>query len=295
MTGGQALALWQLREVAAADPGLVEIEHLIEPTEEGSPLWVTLSIRIGRIPRAEGGLPLRERETFYIAVPKEFPFQKPEVTVVHTRFAGKPHVQWSHHLCLFQASTEWNPSDGMFGFLDRLNYWLRKGALDQLDPEGEPLHPPAVYTDVRIGKRFIPRANAPAVKGDYWLGFARIADSSNHVEIASWFNLDSPLDGDGTFALALLFGSAMPWEYPKRVDELFRESERNGVPKEFLFKILKAGTALTPAGQPLYMILGAPMRGVAGGVRKQHLSIWAIEAKEVERIPFHSNGIRSTA
>ena len=284
MTEGQVLALWQLREVEAADPGCIEIENVRDPTDTSPLLWVTVSVRIGGIPRTEGGLPLRERETFYIAVPEEFPLQKPEVNVAHTRFAGKPHVQWSHHLCLFQAATEWNPSDGMFGLLDRLNYWLHKGALDQLDPEGEPLHPPAVYTEVRLGKRFIPKTNTPVVEHDYWLGFARIVNRPNHVEITSWFDLDSPINADGPFAMALLFGSPMPWEYPKKVDELFRESERHGVPKEFLFKILKAGTALTAAGQPLYMILGAPMRGIAGGSRKQHLSIWAIEAKEVERI-----------
>jgi integrative and conjugative element protein (TIGR02256 family) len=283
MTEGQSFALWQLREVAAADIGCIDIERVTGPTDESSWVWLTVSIRMGAIPWAEGGLLLRERETFYIGIPPEFPLQTPSVWVGHKRFAGRPHVQWMRHLCLFQAATEWNPSDGMFGLLDRLEYWLRKGALNQLDPEGEPLHPPAVYTDLSIGKSVIPKANTPVFDGSFWLGLAGISDRPKHVEITGWFDLES-LTSDGAVAIALLFSSPLPWEYPKQVAALFRECERQGVAKEFLFKILKAASSLTPEGQPLYMILGAPMRGIAGGPRKQHLSVWAIEAEAAESI-----------
>jgi integrative and conjugative element protein (TIGR02256 family) len=187
------------------------------------------------------------------------------------------------HLCLFQAATEWNPSDGMFGLLDRLEYWLRKGALNQLDPEGEPLHPPAVYADLKIGKYVIPKANAPVFEGNLWLGLAEIIDQPKHIEIVGWFDLDS-LPSAGRVAISLLFNSPLPWEYPTKVAELFGECERQGVAKAFLFKILKAASSLTPEGQPLYMILGAPMRGIAGGARKQHLSVWGIEAEAAESI-----------
>lgn len=283
MTDGQSSALWQLREITAANPGCVEIENVSAPTEKSSWVWLTVSIRIGAIPRVEGGLRLRERETFQIGIHPDFPLYVPSVWVGHTRFAGQPHVQWTRHLCLFQAAAEWNPSDGMFGLLDRLEYWLRKGALNQLDPEGEPLHPPAVYADLKIGKYVIPKANAPVFEGSLWLGLAEIIDQLRHIEIVGWFDLDS-LPSNGRVAMSLLFNSPLPWEYPTKVAELFGECERQGVAKEFLFKILKAASYLTPEGQPLYMILGAPMRGIAGGARKQHLSVWAIEAEAAESI-----------
>ena len=283
MTDGQSSALWQLREIAAASPGCVEIENVSGPTEKSSWVWLTVSIRIGAIPRADGGLPLRERETFQIGVHPDFPLYAPLIWVGHARFAGQPHVQWTRHLCLFQAATEWNPSDGMFGLLDRLEYWLRKGALNQLDPEGEPLHPPAVYADLKTGKHVIPKANAPVFEGSLWLGLAEIIDRPKHIEIVGWFDLDS-LPSNGRVAMSLLFSSPLPWEYPTKIAELFGECERQGVAKEFLFKILKAASSLTPEGQPLYMILGSPMRGIAGGARKQHLSVWAIEAEAAESI-----------
>jgi integrative and conjugative element protein (TIGR02256 family) len=283
MTDGQSSALWQLREIAAANPGCVEIENVGAPTEKSSWVWLTVSIRIGAIPRVEGGLRLRERETFQIGVHPDFPLYVPSVWVGHARFAGQPHVQWTRHLCLFQAAAEWNPSDGMFGLLDRLEYWLRKGALNQLDSEGEPLHPPAVYADLKIGKYVIPKANAPVFEGSLWLGLAEIIDQLRHIEIVGWFDLDS-LPSNGRVAMSLLFNSQLPWEYPTKVADLFGECERQGVAKEFLFKILKAASSLTPEGQPLYMIIGAPMRGIAGGARKQHLSVWAIEAEAAESI-----------
>jgi integrative and conjugative element protein (TIGR02256 family) len=283
MTDGQSSALWQLREITAANPGCVEIENVSAPTEKSSWVWLTVSIRIGAIPRVEGGLRLRERETFQIGIHPDFPLYVPSVWVGHTRFAGQPHVQWTRHLCLFQAAAEWNPSDGMFGLLDRLEYWLRKGALNQLDPEGEPLHPPAVYADLKIGKYVIPKANAPVFEGSLWLGLAEIIDQLRHIEIVGWFDLDS-LPSNGRVAMSLLFNSPLPWEYPTKVAELFGECERQGVAKESLFKILKAASYLTPEGQPLYMILGAPMRGIAGGARKQHLSVWAIDAEAAESI-----------
>jgi len=283
MTSGQELAVWQLREIAVADPRCLEIENVKEPTHEKPLLWVTVSVLIGAIPRASGGLPLRERETFYLAIPPQFPLNKPEVWVAHARFAGKPHVQWVHHLCLYQAASEWNPSDGMFGLLDRLDFWLQKGALDQLDPAGEPIHPPAVYADVTTGKPFIPKQNTPSFEGPSWLGLARITDLPNHVEITGWFDLEA-ISADDNYALALLFGSPLPWEYPTKGADLFREVERQGVPKELIFKILRAASTLTAQNQPIYVILGAPMRGTAGGERKQHLSIWAIDADMADQI-----------
>ncbi len=276
MTSGQSRALWQLREIFNADGHSLVIEQIREPTDTDPWLRVTVSIRVGQVPTAENGLPLRERETFLFLVPATFPFRKPDVQVTHLRFAGKPHVQWGKHLCLYQSSTEWNPTDGMFGLIDRLEYWLRQGAVNQLDPEGEPLHPPVVYADYENGKLIIPKENTPPFDGAYWLGVAGISNFPKRVEITGWYDLNN-IPTQGACALALLFSQSLPWEYPTKGADLFRECERQGVPQEFLFRILKVACILTPTGQPVYCIVGSPMRGIAGGPRKQHLSVWAID------------------
>jgi integrative and conjugative element protein (TIGR02256 family) len=283
MTSGQRLALWQLREIESADDHALTIERIEEPSEATPWLWVTVSLLIGPLAFVEGGLRLRERETFFFAIPPQFPFHKPEVKVTHDRFAGRPHVQWIHHLCLYQSATEWNASDGIFGLVDRLEHWLRQGALNQLDPEGQPLHPPAVYVDFKDGKLFIPRKDTPNFEGPYWIGLAGIHILANRVEIENWFDLNN-LPTQGEFAFAVLFGAPLPWEYPTKGAALFRECEHRGIPKEVLFHLLKVSTFLSPTENPLYFVFGSPMRGIAGGVRKQHLSVWAIEAKTTDLI-----------
>ena len=113
--------------------------------------------------------------------------QKPELCVQHTRFAGSPHVQWSRHLCLYQApQTEWNPEDGIFGFIDRLDLWLKRGALNQLDADGEPLHPPVAYSDGLAKEAIIIRADAPEVGQAPWVGYAHLKRVSGRMELLSW-------------------------------------------------------------------------------------------------------------
>lgn len=279
MTPGQNLAVYQLGEVAAAGVDrTLEIERVINPNGSDPRVRVFIRVRIGSVAEVGTGLHLREWEQFMLLIPPRFPFQRPDVIVLHNRFAGKPHVQWIHHLCLYQSSSEWNPSDGIFGLLDRLEYWLKQGALDQLDPIGEPLHPPAVYADYAVGKIVVPRENTPQFDSAFWLGVVQTIEHSERIELGAWHSLDN-VPPDGKCAIALLFSSPLPWEYPTNVAEFFRESERQGVGSEYLFRILKLASLFTDPGQPIYLVLGSPMRGVAGGLRRQHLSVWAIESQ----------------
>ncbi len=275
MTKGQSLALWQLYQVESADRHALEIEEYAEPTEQKPYLMVKLNLYLGRIPTSKDGLPLRERETFLLFIPPMFPLVKPEVRVGHDRFACYPHVQWVHYLCLYQSQTEWNAGDGMFGLLERLEKWLRQGALNQLDPEGQPLHPPAVYADVELGKLFVPIQDTPVVAGSFWLGLAQIGNHPGRTDIVGWYDLEH-IPEQGEFAVAILFADVMPWEYPSKASEFFAQCERQGVSEELLYLLLQASSRATQPGNPIYLIFGSPMRGIAGGIRKQHLSVWAI-------------------
>lgn len=277
MTSGHDLALWQLKELSSVG-GTVDIQKITQPDKDNPWLRVSVSILMGPVEKADGGLDLREREDFLLSIPPAFPFQKPEVYVGHSRFAGMPHVQWSHYLCLYRSGIEWNAADGMFGFFDRLEFWLRQGAKNQLDSDGEPLHPPAVYSDVKKGKLVVPRVDTPTIDGDFWLGFAGLANLENRIDITSWHSLEQPPEG-GEVALAVLFGSQMPWEYPLKGADFFRECERHGVSLELMFRILQAATTLRPDKQPTYVVFGSAMRGIAGGPRKQHLSVWALDGE----------------
>jgi integrative and conjugative element protein (TIGR02256 family) len=180
-----------------------------------------------------------------------------------------------HHLCLFQApATEWDPSDGMFGFLDRLHYWLGQGALNQLDPTGAPLHPPVAYT--AVSKTVIPRVDVPAFEGNAWLGCAHLDMRSAHrVDVTGWSPFLDP-DTPQCVAAAVLISTPFPFEFPRRVTDLISLLVGAGVERDRLITCLQWAVLNNEDDAPLYVLIGTPMRGIRGGALKQHLAAWHI-------------------
>jgi hypothetical protein len=276
MTDGQRLALEQLQEIEAASAGSVE---LLYTKEAGfNPQWVEVgcSLFCGNMEKAAGGLPLRERERLIIYIPPGFPFIRPTVSAAHTRFAGFPHVQWKRSLCLYLApSTEWDPNDGMFGFIQRLDLWLRKGALNELDAVGEPLHPPVAYPSVDPVRMVIPHINAPPVGDGGWYGTAHLKIVTDHrVDICGW----SPLLAEETprhVAAAILLSEPMPFEFPVTVNDLLIALLERGMLLHRIILTLQAAVLSNDDEAPLYVIIGTPMRGIRGsGELQQHLTAW---------------------
>lgn len=278
MTAGQKRAMWQLRHITSEHPGVLDIETVTAPTEESSVLTVVISLRVDHLPPASGGLRLRAREEFILLIPAGFPFAKPEVILGHRRFAGRPHVQWSRYLCLYQSSTEWNASDGLFGLIQRLCDWLQKAAVNQLDPDGQPLHPPAVYANYSKGKLVVPRVDTPSFAGSFWVGVAELRDKPHCVEIVAWHSAEN-YPAQGRLALAVLFGKEWPWEYPTKGADVFAEFEKQGIPFELLLRMLAIVARDTGSDLPVYTVVGSPMRGIAGGERKQHLAVWSFASE----------------
>lgn len=148
---GRALAAKQLAALEEASGGLIEV--LEESTGSGVPFVV--SVETDGIQRGPG-IKVRARERFRIYVTDHFPFSYPSVFSDHRRWAGTAHVQWGSSLCLYAAgSVEWNASDGMRGFFDRLVIWLENAAAGTLDPDDRPLHPPATSTSATAGRLIV--------------------------------------------------------------------------------------------------------------------------------------------
>lgn len=283
MSEGQQLALRQLERIVKARPGALDILSTHPPSGQGA-LRLEVSVSCAAIETASEGLRLRARERFVITVPADFPYEQPGIGTVHRRWAGTPHVQWGKHLCLYQAASEWNPADGMFGFAERLEGWLIAAAKDQLDPADAPLHPPAIYP---TGSALIvPRADTPPVASEPWMGAALVRrPSRERVDIVGWeLSPDALLTGRGMPALLVPF--ALSWEYPERVSELVDALVAEGVSRDRLLLGLQAGAHGTPEGAPMLVVIGTAMRGRAGE-RRQHLAVWQI-APELTR------GLRSS-
>lgn len=276
-TGGQVAAIDQLRAIERLDPTAVEIVAVRAPAGNGEAVRVDLSLDCRGVELRPGGLRLRERERFLILIDADFPFEYPSVFVLHKRWAGAPHVQWGVSLCLYAApAVEWQPGDGMFGFVERLWTWLNKAAAAELDPDDAPLHPPVAYTsDLDEVPTIIPRADTPEVSEVPWIGGVELDKvSTSRIDLVGWQpELTSWLEGA---APAILLPSTLDFEYPRTVAELLVALAERGVPRERALAVLKLAALGLKQDEPLLVVIGTAMRGLAAD-RRQHLAAWYVE------------------
>ena len=286
VSAGQQSGLRDLEAIAQWGDAL-EIISVTEPKEEGGLLNVEIALSLKGVARTASGIPLRQRERFCVLTPSEFPFRHPIVFVPHQRWANYPHVQWTRVLCLYQApETEWNPSDGIFGFIGRLHTWLKQAAVDQLDAVGAPLHPPVAYVSSSSGPLIIPYVNTPAVTNNPWLGFGHIRHSSDdRIDVVGWLELgDAP--ASGAVAAGILLSRAASYEFPELVRNLFSMLEGQGISRSALIKTLGGAAHINGEDTPLLVLIGTPTRGIReSGEYPQHLVAWLLE-------PVIANGLR---
>ncbi len=269
----------QLAEIADASGGTVQLHRAEQPN--GGYGRFHISIRFDGIPRTDTGLRVRARESFVVVIPPTFPYRHPIVRTIHQRFAGFPHVQWRRQLCLFGSSADWHPEDGMYGFITRLDAWIRDAAINNLDPDDAPLHPPVAYPTV--DRLVVPRADAPVVAGSPWVGFADLRERHHRTEIIGWRRLGGTLPSES--ALAVLLHKHLPFEYPETVRALLDEFESHGIEYAPFIFALAAYANHSPPGSPLLIVLGTPMRRpAAGGPHLQHLAVWQVSAGDADQL-----------
>jgi predicted acylesterase/phospholipase RssA/molybdopterin/thiamine biosynthesis adenylyltransferase/proteasome lid subunit RPN8/RPN11 len=291
MTEGHQLAVDQLRAIQDNAKGAFEVVEIAEEPNAADLLHIDVTLDCSGKRYVEGGVHLKRRERFTISIPADFPYQLPAVVTPHTRFAGLPHIQWKRQLCLYQApATEWNVNDGMFGYISRLDIWLDHAAAGELNPSGEALHPPIAYPSSGPLRLVIPRTDTPPVSNDNWIGFAELATvSDTRADIAGWKPLSS-LEINPPFAPAFLMSEAMPYEFPRKMGDLFSELERRGVSVSLLIAALRIAVLLNQETDPLFVVLGTPMRGIAGSEeRRFHLAAWHVDPLTVRglRLSLH--------
>ena len=269
----------QLAEIVQASDGTVQL-HKAVPPGAGYALF-HISIRFDGIPRVDDGLRVRARERFVISVPPTFPFCHPVVLTPHRRFAGFDHVQWSCQLCLYRSSADWHAEDGMYGFITRLDAWIRDAADDNLDPDDAALHPPVAYPSV--DRLIVPCADAPLASNSPWFGFAELRERSHRTEIVGWRSLGGTVPDHS--ALAILLHERLPFEYPETVHALLEELKTHDIEYVPFILALASHANRSPSGSPLLIVLGTPMRRVvAGGRALQHLAVWQVSTDDADQL-----------
>lgn len=281
MTSGQRQAERELTRLVAASGGALDL--IGEPFFEKSLLVATVGLQIGVIESREDGLDLREREEFILFVPPDFPFDRPSLCVAHARFAGFPHVTWTHRLCLYQSSIEWNPSDGLYGFFSRLKAWIAKAAINDMDPIEGPLEPPHHDTDF-TQKPFVVRADAPCAAGESWVGLGLTVKHENRTELIGWNDLSGGWPQHERVAFAVVLPRALPMEFPTKGAELFRAMQEAGMEREQIVKNLAIAALLTPKDEPIHLVLGLPMRRAKDGSQRLHIAVWTTEPDQADSL-----------
>ena len=279
MTDAYKLAGEQIKEIAEASDGTVQLHE--ETARPSGYRQFDISIRFDGLKRVEDGLSVRAREPFRVVVPPTFPFDHPFVETPHVRFSGFGHVQWRRRLCLYQSSTDWRPEDGMYGFIKRLDAWIRDAALNNLDPDDAPLHPPVEYYTVH--RLIVPKADTPLVSDSPWFGLAELRERNNRTEIIGW--RENGQERPAHFAPAILLHEALPFEYPETVHALLKELESHGIDDAQFILQLASYAQHSSASTPLTVVIGTPMRRVVpGGRALQHLAVWEISADDADKL-----------
>ena len=282
LSEGQRTALNQLRRIADTDRSAVRIIGVNEGAAAGAALVVHITLDCSRHEHVEGGLRLHDREGITLLIPAGFPFNPPEPITAHTRFQGFGHVHWGHWLCLYVSpETQWNPSQGMFGFIAQLDEWLRRGARNELDLPEAPLHPPIAYTvastSVCINADTPDRGHWP------WFGAAVLTETKpGLLEVDDWQPVHA-VPKDASFAPTVLLDFELPYEYPRTVEHLLLHLDVKGLSSNRVLAHLMLASERVAQGVPLYVGIGTPSRGIAGDLaqRRQHLTFWEIEAGDV--------------
>lgn len=296
------LALRQVEELAAASGGAISV---IGSRNTDPYLIIDISLATRGIETVGAGITVRQRERFEIRVRDSYPYRPPSVYASHRRWAGTPHVQWGRYLCLYAAaSVEWNPADGMRGFIERLTSWLENAAAGTLDPDGQPLHPPVTYREewagfmvvhADVGDR-VPWGDS-VTPGQTAQLFAWCTRSGDRVDVVEWLTFDELANrvlDDGFVAVddkglpyivapAVLVSDELSMEYPDRAAALVASLQEFGYPREdLLWSIWAAGTINTLIAEtaaventaPVVVILGTPARRVEGSRRLAHITAW---------------------
>ncbi len=293
LSSGQQLAKEQLQRLEAVSQEKLRLIRIDEPEPGYMPKFL-VEIDCSEFDKSEDGLPLRLKEKFSIYIPSNFPFEYPSVWVNHSRFSGFTHVQWKRYLCLYLSpETEWIPSDGIFGLVDRLRFWLERGANNSHETDGEALHPPVIYDVNSDLPTIVCHEDTPKIGNSAWLGFAQLTEKSDkRSDLIGWTNLEN-LDLSADFiAASILLPEVFPLEYPRNAKDLFSCLKSQDIKIDRVQSALTLASIINPTDAPLYLVLGTPMRGIMGEQPRQHLAVWCFPDTLKQVIKTQADSIR---
>ena len=235
LSQGQQDALRDLKALQQASD--YSIEFISQQLGAVGTLIVEISIDCRGFDYRMPGLRLRDRERFMIAISAEFPLEPPDVFAPDHRFAFHDHVYWADalgvFLCLYYSTEQqWQPAQGIAGFLWRLMQWLERASVGELDAPGHPRHPPLAH-GAEDDNFFVIRKDCPKFKC-WWPGYAVLEKTGSHrFDIVEWTD-DMQRHKRDILAPAILLNVPFVSEFPQFVGSLMILLRRAGVDEDVL-------------------------------------------------------------
>lgn len=285
ITEGHRLAIEQLRKLERHRTRSLEIVEISDTPNEHGYLHIIVSISCDGIEIIPEGLQLKQRELIQIAVPALFPFNVPSAFFTTFDYTESPHVQWGRSICLYLSKDlDWNPNDGMFGFIERLGNWLIRAGIDQLDQTGEALHPPSTFAGERSQYSICSSIDLPKTSEPYWQGAVLLSPiNPTTFEIKKWIT-GIPNNRD-SYSAVLVLNEKMPYEYPATVNGLFTLLEKKGHALIDIIRFLQSIVLKKKNKTPLFFFICSPMMGIRGDDNlRHHIACWEIDDRAVKNL-----------
>ena len=285
LSSGQKDALQDL--IALQNASCYSIECLNHNAVSNGSLLVEISIECLGFEHRAPGLRLRDRERFWFDIGPQFPLEPPAVFAQTHRFAFNDHVYWAGELgvwlCLYYSMDhQWQPSQGIAGFIWHLLQWLERASVGELDAPGQPRHPPLAGR-LSDDAFFVVRKDCPTFE-HHWDGFAVLEKRGvNRFDLVDW-TADMRRYADGVLAPAILLDMPFISEFPEYVSTLLMLLKKAGVDERILAVRLLLDAKNTKGRPPMYFVLGVAMRGPKGGTANQHLFIWKIPQRTANEL-----------
>ncbi|MFG3299373.1 ThiF family adenylyltransferase [Micromonospora chersina] len=307
LTPGQSEALSELSEIVRINDGRIRIEDVRDPPQEGRSLAVDIAIDCRGETTADSSVPLEDWEPVTVLVPPRFPFEHPEVTLPHRRFAGLPHVMWADAICLYLAANDWDPGRRMHGFVGQLLTWFEEVARGTITGPEVPWHAP--LTLLRTGEYLMIRTDLPeSLENDsgLWLALAVVERAGDRLyDVRRWLRgrdeaneirarhdrrvSEDDVDASGGIFLAPAVALPEPvgFAYPNSREELLAALAGQGLAHQDYRELREFTRAFNRGirdgdGQaPDLLLLGSPAPDRhAIPSRIAHVAAWALEMDE---------------
>jgi proteasome lid subunit RPN8/RPN11 len=310
----QIEALAELRAIqdALANPGSLKVWPFGAPAAEGWPGldwpaeldddWLVVDLQLA-VPGQDRhpGSPVGPTERVRVLLSPHYPHVCPLAWGVPPgHLGGLPHVLWDGDLCLYESPTDWDPADGMPGFLTRLESWYEHAAAGTLDPVDQPAHPPLAAGARSVGQLVV-LADAPRLTGTGPLVCTAVLAyrSPGHADVVGWLDrlpsadeLDDALDdvlqdtpdpdSPSYLAAAVLLSTPMTFTFPDTKGELVGALVARGVNVHLNDHIRRVeelnGLLAQPrnGAWPAYLLIGSPADRTPG---RSHLAAWRLDGR----------------